>query len=257
MSEVQIRFYEELNDFLPVERKKVAFTHTFRGRVSVKDLIESLGVPHTEIDLILVNGRSVDFSYLAQDGDRISVYPVFEALDISPLLLLRPKPLRVIRFVTDIHLGKLARYLRMLGFDTLYRSNYSDDVLAAISSSEGRILLTRDCGLLKRNEVTHGYWVRLLNPLGQLEEVVHRLDLYNAFSPFTRCLECNGMLEPVEKESIIDRLPPATRNAFGEFHCCQDCRKVYWKGSHYERMRRLVDHLFQQRVVRSDEAGSS
>jgi uncharacterized protein with PIN domain len=255
MATIEIRFYEELNDFLPVERKKVAFSHTVQGRVSVKDLIESLGVPHTEIDLILVNGKSVDFSCLVQDGDRISVYPVFEALDISPVLRLRPKPLRGTRFVTDIHLGKLARYLRMLGFDTLYRNDYSDDVLARISSSEGRILLTRDCGLLKRNEVTHGYWVRLFDPLDQLEEVVRRLDLYNAFSPFTRCLECNGMLEPVEKESIIDRLPPGTRNAFNEFDCCRDCRKVYWRGSHYDRMRQLVDRLCQQREERSDCAG--
>jgi uncharacterized protein with PIN domain len=244
MAIVEMRFYEELNDFLPVERRKTAFTHTFRGRVSVKDLVESLGVPHTEIDLIQVNGHSVSFSYLVQDGDRISVYPVFEALDISPILRLRPKPLRFTRFVADIHLGKLARHLRMLGFDTLYRNDYQDDELAQISSSQGRILLTRDCGLLKRNEVTHGYWIRSKRPVEQLQEVVRRFDLVGSTAPFSRCLNCNGDLSSVDKEQVIDQLKDGTREAFSEFRTCRVCGRIYWPGSHYQRMQNLIDRLF-------------
>ncbi len=243
MATIEVRFYEELNDFLPAYRRKIGFTHTFCGRVSVKDLIESLGVPHTEVDLILVHGQSVDFSYLVQDADRISVYPVFEALDISPILRLRPKPLRVTRFVADIHLGKLARLLRLLGFDSLYRNDYTDDTLAEISSTEGRILLTRDSGLLKRRVMTHGYWIRRREPQEQLREVVLRFDLARSVAPFSRCLDCNGLLEEVAKEEVLDRLQPSTRRDFREFWLCRGCSKVYWKGSHYQRMRDRISWI--------------
>ena len=144
----EFRFYEELNDFLPENRRKILFPFAFEGTPSVKDSIEALGVPHTEIDLILVNGISVDFGCLIRDGDRISVYPVFESIDITPLVRVHSQPLREPRFVLDMHLGRLARYLRMLGFDTLYRNDYADAELARISSQEYRILLTRDPGLL-------------------------------------------------------------------------------------------------------------
>src|SRR5262249_31383318 len=156
MNRACFRFYAELNDFLPPGRRGVTFTYSFEGSPSIKDLIEALGVPHTEVDLILVNGESVDFAYRVREGDRISVYPVFESLDITPLLRVRPRPLRETRFVLDTHLGRLAAYLRLLGFDTLYRNDAGDDELARISSGEGRILLTRDRGLLKRSQVTHG-----------------------------------------------------------------------------------------------------
>lgn len=156
MSQVTIRCYAELNDFLPRQRRYRSFTHPWPGRTSIKDLIESLGIPHTEIDLILVNGKSVDFSYLVQPGDRISVYPVFESIDITPLVRVRPRPLREPRFVLDTHLGKLASYLRLLGFDTVYQNDADDATLARISATEHRILLTQDRGLLKRRLVTHG-----------------------------------------------------------------------------------------------------
>ena len=146
----KFRFYAELNDFLPRHEKHIFFQHSFSGNPSIKDTIEAIGVPHTEVDLIIVNGVSVDFSYLLQDEDRVSVYPVFESIDITQALRVRPQPLREIRFVLDIHLGRLAGYLRMLGFDTLYRNDYRDEELAYVSSQEERILLTRDRGLLKR-----------------------------------------------------------------------------------------------------------
>jgi uncharacterized protein len=206
MSRACFRFYAELNDFLLPERRAGAFIRSFEENPSIKDAIEALGVPHTEVDLILVNGESVDFSYLVQDGDRVSVYPVFESLDITPLARVRPRPLRETRFVLDVHLGRLASYLRMLGFDTLYRNDYTDDTLAGISSAERRILLTRDRGVLKRSQVTHGYCLRETDPRRQLVEVVRRFDLFRAMAPLQRCLRCNALLEPVSKESIVERL---------------------------------------------------
>ncbi len=195
MPQAHFRFYAELNFFLPPNRRQTTFPRAFEGRVSVKDMIESLGVPHTEIDLILVNGESVDFSYLVQDGDQISVYPVFESFDITPVVRVRPKPLREPRFVLDQHLGKLAAYLRMLGFDTLYRNDYDDPELAQISHAEKRTLLTRDRGLLKRSMVTRGYYVRETNPRRQVAEVIRRFDLGGLVAPFRRCITCNGVLE--------------------------------------------------------------
>lgn len=238
---VSFRFYAELNDFLPVSKRQRTFSHAFELSASVKDMIEAQGVPHTEVDLILVHGESVDFSYLVQDGDRISVFPVFESVDITPLVKVRPQPLRETRFVLDVHLGRLARYLRMLGFDTLFRNDYTDVELAHISSGESRILLTRDRGLLKRSIVTHGYCLRTTDPRRQLTEVLHRFDLFGAIKPFQRCLRCNGLLEPVDKAAIVDRLAPQTRQHYDEFHRCQVCEHIYWPGSHYARMERFID----------------
>lgn len=241
--QINIRFYEELNNFLPPEQRKVAFAHHFKKQGSIKDLIESLGIPHTEIDLILVNGESVGFQYLVQDGDRISVYPMFESVDISPVTHLRPKPLRESRFVLDTHLGRLAAYLRMLGFDTLYRNDYDDPTLARISVDEHRILLTCDKRLLMRKQITHGYYVRERQPQKQLLEIIARFDLFNVLQPFTRCMHCNGNIHSVEKGIIKERLPPRTKEYYNEFWQCDDCRKIYWKGSHYQRMLQMIKKI--------------
>jgi len=246
MKHAHFRFYAELNDFLPAAKRQVGFVHSFEGRVSIKHLIEALGVPHPEVDLLLVNGRSVDFSYLVQDGDRISVYPVFESLDITPLVHLRPQPLRETRFVLDTHLGRLAAYLRMLGFDTIYRNDIADEELAQISSQERRILLTRDRGLLKRGVVTHGYCMRETAPRRQLVEVLRRFDLFQTVTPFSRCLRCNGILQPVSKDAISHRLPPKTQQYYDEFRICQACNQIYWKGSHYQRMQQLIERVLAQ-----------
>lgn len=243
MSCATLRFYAELNPFLSHSKRHVAFDHPFDGRQSIKDMIESLGVLHTEIDLILVDGRSVDFSYLVQDGDHISVYPVFEAFDITPVLRLRPQPLRVVRFVLDTHLGKLAAYLRMLGFDTLYRNDYDDAELACISRDEHRILLTRDRGLLKRSMVTHGHYVRETKPRQQLIEVVLHFDLFRLIEPFSRCIKCNGPLEAVDKAAVSDQLMPMTRQHYDVFRRCIECGQLYWKGSHYQHMEQLIDYV--------------
>jgi hypothetical protein len=206
-------------------------------------MIESLGVPHTQVDLILVNSKSVDFSYIVIDGDEISVYPVFESLDISDVQHLRAEPLREPKFVVDVHLGKLARYMRMVGLDTVYKNNSADGELVEISLKEKRAILTKDRGILKRNEVTHGYWVRNEVPEKQLKEVIERFDLKNELKEFSRCLECNSTLVEIEKEKITDRLPPKIKEWQNEFYYCRECDKIYWKGSHYEKMKKMIEKI--------------
>ncbi len=244
---VQFRFYEELNDFLPADRFKQTFAHAFTRRASVKDMIEAFGVPHTEVELIIVNGRSVDFTYIVSDRDCISVYPMFESLDIRPLLRLRPEPLRHPAFVLDTQLGRLARYLRLLGFDTLYRNDYTDAGIAHISSEQQRTLLTRDRRLLHRSIITRGYFVRSTDPLEQVSEVLHRFDLFNDVNPLKRCIRCNGLLSKVDKQAVFDRLEPKTKRYYEDFRICNDCRQVYWEGSHFRKMLELIDSFRKKR----------
>ena len=232
----EFRFYEELNDFLPEELRKVSFHQTFCGTPSVKDMVQAIGVPHTAIDLILVDGRSVDFAHRLRGGERIAVYPVFERLDISPVTRLRPKPLRDARFILDVHLGKLARYLRMLGFDAAYDRDRDDEAIIDLSLEQKRIILTRDIGILKQSRVTHGYWLRHHQPLEQLREVLLSLDLSQQLRPFTRCMDCNGQIQPVARSKIAANLNPDIFKRFESFWQCPDCRKIYWQGSHYRQM---------------------
>ncbi|GBD88436.1 hypothetical protein BMS3Abin03_02372 [bacterium BMS3Abin03] len=243
MHKVYLRFYEELNDFLPKGKRKVRFEHKYIDRTSVKDMIESFGVPHTEIDLILVNRKSVGFDYLINDGDDISVYPVFESLDISGVQHLRPKPLRKPKFVADVHLGRLARYMRMTGLDVLYNNKYDDEEIVKISAGERRAILTKDRGILKRNDVTHGYWVRSTKVKEQLREVISRFDLNKELKEFSRCIECNTKLKKISKGKIIDELPPKVAAWHNEFFCCPSCNKIYWKGSHYQRMLSAIEEV--------------
>jgi uncharacterized protein with PIN domain len=243
MHTIYLRFYEELNDFLPEERKKKRFEHQFIDRTSVKDLIESLGVPHTEVDLILVNGNSIGFKYIINNGDDISVYPVFESLDISEVQHLRPKPLRKPKFVTDVHLGRLTRYLRMIGFDVSYKNNFDDDEIVSASLKEKRAILTKDRGILKRNEVTHGYCVRSIKVEEQVREILDRFDLKKDIKEFSRCLECNQLLVPIKKKEVIDELPPKVAQTQNEFYQCPSCMKIYWKGTHYQRMFSFIQSL--------------
>ncbi len=237
------RFYEELNDFLPEEKRKTTFGHEFIDRSSVKDMIESLGVPHSEIDMILVNGLSVGFNYLVQDKDEISVYPVFESLDISGVQHLRNKPLREPKFIADVHLGSLTKYLRLVGFDVLYKNDLSNDEIIETSLNEKRAILTKDRELLKNNRITHGYWIRGSGIEDQVKEVIERFDLKGNISEFLRCLECGSILKPVEKAKIEYRLPPKVKEWQDKFWYCEYCDKVYWKGTHYQKMLKFVEHL--------------
>ncbi len=246
MNFAYFRFYEELNDFLPAGKKKTEFTHRFDERQSVKDIIESLGVPHVEVDLILVNSVSVEFSHRLQNGDRVSVYPVFEGIDITGFTRLRAEPLRQVRFILDVHLGKLAKYLRLCGFDTIFSTLYEDRELIDIAANEKRIILTCDRGLLKNKKVTHGYWIRSQKNAEQLRDVIHRFDLKEKISLFTRCLKCNSLTIKVKKEKIIDRLQANTIRYFGDFKICPGCGRIYWNGSHYDNMKKIIEKICSQ-----------
>ncbi len=247
--QITIRFYEELNDFLAQDQCETDFNVELKKARSVKDLIESIGIPHTEIDLIIVNGESVDFNYQVQPDDHISVYPVSNSLPegmvIMPSLLqhCQPQPLYKPRFVLDVHLGRLAAYLRMLGFDTLYKNDCDDPALAEISAGEHRILLTCDRLLLMRKQVTHGYFVRNRQPQQQLLEILSRFHLYDNLKPFTRCMHCNGKTQPVEKQAIETQLLPKTKKYYNEFFQCDSCKKIYWKGSHYLKMQEMISSV--------------
>lgn len=245
---VYFRFYAGLNDLLPPLRRGRCLVHTLETPASVKDVIEALGVPHTEVDLILLNGESVDFTRLVHHGDRISVYPVFRSIEIASLTRVRAASFGEKRFVLDTHLGRLAAYLRMLGFDALYRNDYHDEELARVSRHENRILLTRDRGLLKRAVVTQGYLLREIHPRRQLVEVLGRFDLLGSVAPFQRCVHCNAILDRAPAELIRDRLPPRTRQYYDEFHICPDCSRIYWKGAHYKRMNRFVERIIESKL---------
>lgn len=233
----EFRFYEELNDFLKPDRRKKTVVYRFDGHPGIKDPIEALGVPHVEVDLIVVNGESVGFDYQLQDGDRVAVYPVFEGIDISPIVKLREKPLRTVAFVVDVNLGRLVRQLRLLGFDALFSNAYDDDEIVRISEAQGRIALTRDRRLLYAKAVTHGYWVRSVWPSRQVEEVVRRFDLAGLVRPFSRCADCNGKIEPVAKAAVEDQLEPKTKKYYEKFYRCPACGKIYWEGSHVGKLR--------------------
>jgi uncharacterized protein len=231
MSIAHFLFHGRLNDFLPRDRRQQFIPVDFRGRQSIKHLVESLGVPHPEIGRVEVNEQNATLSTITQDGDRVKVHPVPDGYPAAP------------RFLLDNHLGRLAAYLRMLGFDCLYENDYSDEELAEALQREERILLTRDRRLLMRKAVIHGYCPRSLDSLEQLAEVIHRFDLTQRIIPFHRCLRCNHPLETVSKEEVLDRLEPLTKQYFDEFRICPACKKIYWKGSHYERMQSIVERI--------------
>lgn len=237
------RFYEELNEHLPECVRRKSFVHHFKGRPSVKNTIQAIGVPHGEIDLILVNGEPVTFNYQLQGEEKISVYPVFESIDISPLSHLRPEPLRENKFIVDVNLGKLALKLRLLGFDVLFRNNFTDDEIVDISLKEKRIILTRDKELLKQNAVTHGYWLRNDDPKKQLKEVIRRLQLQNSFRPFSRCTNCNNKLVRADKNHLHGRIPEDTLNYYDQFWECSGCGKIYWEGSHFKHILKWIEKL--------------
>ncbi len=245
MPSVMLRFYEELNDFLPTGKRRRDFALACRPESSVKSVIEDLGVPHTEVDLLLVNGRSVGFDERLQDGDRVSVYPRFESFDIGPTSKVRPEPLRQTRFALDVHLGKLARLLRMFGFDSSYRAPLEDGELVRQALKEQRIVLSRDRGLLKRRAVTHGYLVRSEIPRVQAVEIIGRFDLSRRISLFSRCMSCNAPLQNVEKSVVRTMLPAFVSDNHEQFSRCPGCAKLYWQGTHWEHMKRLADDVIE------------
>jgi uncharacterized protein with PIN domain len=226
-----------------VHRKKIDWPYRFDGQPGIKDAIEAQGIPHTEVDLIVVNGESVGFSYQLQDGDRVAVYPVFESFDISPVVRLREAPLRQTAFILDVHLGKLARLLRLLGFDVLYRTDYDDPEIIRIALEEHRIILTRDRRLLYDKRISHGRWLHSVHADEQAREVIDRFQLEHQVRRFVRCPMCNGLVEAVQKDAVVGQLEPLTKKYYDDFYQCADCRKIYWKGSHYNRIVRTLDGI--------------
>jgi uncharacterized protein with PIN domain len=248
----RFRFYEELNDFLEARHRKCEIDYAAAPTETVKHAVEALGVPHTEVELILVNSASVGFEHRLADGDRVSVYPVFECFDVSPLLRVRREPLRLpLRFIADSQLGGLARLLRMLGFDTLYDGGWDDAELRRRAGDERRIILTRDRELLKVRTVMHGCYVHAQAPRRQLAEVVARLQLAAAVRPFTRCLCCNETLVAVDKQRVLAQLPPSVAEQQTRFEQCPACRRVYWPGGHWRRMQRVIDEVLAASATRA------
>lgn len=229
------RFFNALNDFLSARDKNRLIHYQFNGSPSIKDAIEAIGIPHTEVDAIIVNGSPVDFSYLIKDKDEAEVLPLVNITSLTENSL-TPTLIYPLRFIADVHAGKLAKELRMLGFDTVYQNNFSDQQVADVAEKENRIVLTRDVALLKQRKIKWGYWLRSQHINEQLPAVITRFNLTADLRPFVRCIECNGNIMPVKKEEILQQLPAKTIDYFDEFYQCQCCKKVYWKGSHYENM---------------------
>ncbi|UGQ44701.1 Mut7-C ubiquitin/RNAse domain-containing protein [Massilia endophytica] len=230
MVTARFRLYEELRDFLPRERRDTAFDAPCARNATVKHMLEALGAPHTEIGPVRRNGRAASLDDLLADGDLVEAWPLAPA----------PPPHSPPRFVADAHLGGLARFLRMAGFDTLYENGFADDAIETIASIEHRIVLTRDRELLKRSGVLRGCYVRALKPEPQLREVFLRYSLAPAVRPFSLCLNCNTPLRPIDKAAIADRLPPSVRASHEHFQHCPSCGGVFWQGSHWRRMRALI-----------------
>jgi uncharacterized protein len=243
MASATFRFYGELNDFLARERRGHAFTTPCARAATTKHMVEALGVPHTEVELVLVNGEPAGLDDILEEGDRVAVYPRFTRLPVADVARLGQRPPGRARFVADAHLGGLARLLRMAGFDTLYRNTLHDAEVEAIALDDGRAVLTRDRALLKRRGVEYGCYVRALKAEAQLLEVVERFGLAERMRPFTLCLSCNAPLRPIAKADVLARLPPRVAATQDEFSTCDRCHGVFWKGSHWQRMAGLLDTI--------------
>ena len=234
------RFHAELNDFLPAPRRDRALQVECARAATTKHMVEALGVPHTEVGLLSVNGVEASMTRLLAHGDLVEVFPGSQAPD------------GLARFVADAHLGGLARLLRMAGFDTLYDNNFDDPEIAAISSSQDRIVLTRDRDLLIRKEISVGCYVRALKAEEQAQQVFARYRLAQRVRPFSLCLSCNAPLRSVAKSEVENCLPPRVRELHHEFSRCDICERVYWKGSHWQRMETLLGRLLDAAHVPGD-----
>lgn len=254
LGHVTLRFYGDLADLAADADRSGEVQVPVVVPRSVKDAIETCGVPHTEADLVLVNGTSVGFDALVGPGDRISVYPPFVSLDVEAVSRVRPDPAPT-RFVLDVHLGRLAERLRLLGFDADYANDRDDVVLARISVEERRWLLTRDRGLLMRSIVTHGYLVRSDDPTEQTVEVVRRFGIADQLAPYSRCVSCGGELHDVAKHEVADELPARTRVEHDEFARCADCGRIFWPGSHRGGLDRFVQEVRRRTSATSGTGG--
>ncbi len=236
MPPIKVRLYAELNEHLPLKSRMRPFDVTVGDDATILQLLHDLRIPESEVDLALVNGEACTGQYILRAGDAVSLYPVFESMDLSGVTKFRQRPLREPRFVLDVHLGKLASFLRMLGFDTLYRGDYADNELVDVSLNEERTLLSRDRALVSEPRLLRAYAVKEEEPRAQLVEVVRRFDLAGSTHPFARCMRCNATLLHVGRESVAHILPPKAAELYSDFVSCPVCSRIFWKGSHYARM---------------------
>ena len=243
MSTVSIRVYGELNDHLPFPARGRSLTVLLAGPTAARDVIERIGVPHVEVELVLRNGEPIGFDDAIAPGDRLAVYPVFRELDLAATTRAGDPVPQSPRFILDGHLGRLASYLRLLGFDVAHEVPGDDAVLAQRSADEGRILLTRDRGLLKRSVVEHGYWLRSHQPETQLDEVARRFHLQRWAKPFTRCLKCNQPLVSVQPSEVSDQLPADVLTRALPVRKCTGCQQLYWEGAHHKRLWALIERV--------------
>ncbi len=246
MLQITVRFYAELNDFLPPAQRGKEFQVFIEPHRTIRNILTNYNIPTDQIDLVLHNGSSAAFDAELHEGDHVSYYPVFESFDISDICTLRSSPLRIPRFICDVHLGKLASLLRMLGFDTSYKADATDIELLNSSLDERRALLSKDRELLHHESLQRGYKVHSCQPRQQLIEIMTRFDLCEMINPFCRCICCNMLLESIPKEDIVHRLPPRVQEYYQEFYYCRQCDHVYWKGSHYERMNEYIENLIRE-----------
>lgn len=239
---VQFRFHGDLPFFLGKKNSTEPIAKTLREKTSVKDAIESCGVPHPEVDLIRCNGVSVPFEHQLMADAIVDVYGVIDSPAAAGEAL---QQRRVTKFVADGHLGKLARDLRLLGFDVAYTPHAPDSALAA-SCSDDRALLTRDRRLLMHKIVRHGYCPRSHDPDRQIIEVMRRFNLAELVTSYTRCLQCNGLLVKVDKAEVFDQLEPLTKVYYENFRRCSECGKIYWSGSHFGKLEARLEGILAQ-----------
>jgi uncharacterized protein len=240
---VSIRFYEELNDPLPPRNRKTETALRVDAGKTVKQVIESCNVPLSSVDLILVNGGSVSPSHIVLDGDRISVYPMFERMDIASVSRVRKTPLRNLKFICDAPLDKLARYLRLLGFDTLHENDDHTGRIHEIADKQKRVILTRNEKLLEDKRVNRGFLVRPADPWLQAKAVVSGLDLKSRIAPLSRCLKCNSRMRAVGKDNLREKTNANLPGHDGGFLECLSCKKVYRRGPGHESLVKKIRHM--------------
>ena len=257
MPVIFIRCYAELNDLLPPERRYTTFPLSLPSPIKLEDAVKNIGIQSGLIDVALVNNMPVDFSFLVKENDRVAVYPVFESFDVASVTKIRDHPLRQPTFILDVHLGKLSHYLRMFGFDALYQNNWTKESFIARSRNEHRIFLSRSSRRWMAESLTRFYSVKNTDPHLQMLEVLGRFDLFSLASPFTRCIDCNALLHPVEKETVFLHIPEKVRDWCQEYQYCDDCGRTYWKGSHYQHMNAFVQDILRSMLMACNQRNCS
>ena len=239
---VEIVLHGSLTDFISAkDKEKTSLIINFKLSPSAKDVIEAQGIPHTAIYKLQVNGSKKSLDYHIRAGDTLKVFP-FEMADPGDYVTVYSSPSA---FIANGHVAKLGRDLRLLGLDTLIETNSGDQRIINLSNKERRMILTRDLNLLKNGSARFGYWVRSTDPEMQLKEVLHRFDLRKQMKPFTRCTTCNGLLKEVSLEKIADKVPPKVKEWCSKYKQCNRCGKIYWKGSHYEKLKEKVEQVVE------------